>query len=47
MDKLELYLERRVKTLLAEGWEHWRIVQQLEAWSGRKKVEQLIQRFSQ
>jgi hypothetical protein len=47
MDRMEQYLEKRVKTLLAENWEHWRIVQQLEALSSRKKIEQLIRQVSQ
>ena len=30
-DKVQAYLTRRVKQLISEGWEHNRIVQQLEA----------------
>ena len=47
MDTMDMYLEKRVKALLAEGWEHWRIVQQLQAYSGKKKIEKLIQQLSQ
>ena len=47
MDRAETYLVRRVRQLLADGWERSRIVQQLEAVGGRKKVEELIQKFSQ
>src|SRR5262245_14502135 len=47
MDKMDLYLTRRVKELLAAGWDRARIVQQLEALSTRKKIQELIQQISQ
>jgi len=46
MDKMEIYLTRRVKKLLAEGWEHSRIVQQLEALSSKRKIQLLIEQVS-
>jgi hypothetical protein len=46
MDRMEVYLEKRVKTLLADGWEHSRIVEQLSALASKKKLEQLIQTFA-
>jgi hypothetical protein len=47
MDSMEAYLIRRVKRLLADGWEHSRIVQQLSALDSKRKIEQLIQKVSQ
>ena len=46
MDRMEAYLVRRVKQLLAEGWEHPRIVQQLEALGGKKQIRRLIEQVS-
>ena len=42
MSKLENYLDRRIRTLLAEGKSDSEIVQQLEAVGGRKEVVRLL-----
>jgi len=35
---IEEYVERRVRELITDGWADWKIVQQLEAVDGKKKV---------
>jgi hypothetical protein len=35
---IEHYIERRVRELIADGWADWKIIQQLEAITGRKAV---------
>jgi hypothetical protein len=45
MDRMEQYSVRRVKQLLAESWEHSRIVRQLEGLSKKKKIQRLIEQF--
>jgi hypothetical protein len=35
---IEEYIERRVQELISAGWPDWKIIQQLEAITGRKKV---------
>ena len=46
MDRLEAYLVRRVKKLLAGGWTKHDIVQQLAALDSKRKIEQLIDKVS-
>jgi len=36
------YIERRVRELIAANWPDWKIIQQLEAVDGRKKVVEEI-----
>jgi len=43
MDRMELYLIRRIKTLLEEGRTVSEIVRQLSALDSKKKIEKLIQ----
>jgi len=38
------YIERRVQELISAGWPDWKIIQQLEAVNGRKKVVEEIAR---
>jgi hypothetical protein len=42
MSKLENYLDRRIKTLLAEGKADSEVVQQLSGVAGRKEIEKLL-----
>lgn len=46
MDRRDEYLTKRIKKLLAEGWDDRRIVQQLEAFNGAKKIQRLIEKVS-
>jgi hypothetical protein len=54
MDRLETYLVRRIKRLLADGWDQSRIVQQLEAVASLQGIKrpkayigELIEKVSQ
>jgi hypothetical protein len=38
---MEVYLVRRGRELLGAGWDHSRIVRQLQALDSKKKIEQL------
>ena len=44
LKSIKEYIERRVRELITDGWADWKIVQQLEAILGKKKVVEEIAR---